>query len=77
MLGMLLVEIGKVKSAKVKQLHLDQSELHNNSFIINTFKAMTYRDISFRMEQWGYNPKSKNDCELFKKELRDILKTLQ
>jgi hypothetical protein len=38
---------------------------------------MSYRDISFRMEQWGYNPKSKNDCELFKKELKEILKTLQ
>ena len=29
------------------------------------------------MKQWGYNPKSKNDCELFKNELKDILKTLQ
>lgn len=38
---------------------------------------MTYRDISFRMEQFGYNPKSKKDCDLFKEELKEILKTLQ
>lgn len=38
---------------------------------------MTYRDISVRMEQWGYNPKDEHDCELFKNELKDILKTLQ
>lgn len=37
----------------------------------------TYRDISFRMEQWGYNPKSNKDCDLFIKELKDILKTLK
>jgi len=38
---------------------------------------MSYRDILFRMEQWGYNPKDKQDIELFKNELKDILKTLQ
>lgn len=38
---------------------------------------MSYRDIAFRMEQWGYNPKSKKDCEMFKNELKDILNTLQ
>ena len=38
---------------------------------------VTYRDISVRMEQWGYNPKSKSDCDLFIKEMKDIIKTLQ
>lgn len=38
---------------------------------------MSWRDIGFRMEQWGYNPKSKQDCKLFIKELKDILKTME
>jgi hypothetical protein len=29
------------------------------------------------MEQWGYNPKSKSDCEIFKEELKALLLKMQ
>ena len=38
---------------------------------------VSWRDVSFRMEQWGYNPKSKSDCETFKKELKSVLLKMQ
>lgn len=38
---------------------------------------VSWRDVSFRMEQWGYNPKSKSDCETFKKELKALLLKIQ